>query len=356
MTRRAYGTGALRRLPSGHWQARIRRGASREAATFPTQAAAREWLRVELARPVETGSRPDVTLAAIAEEYLADMARAGRRASTRDRTAQHLARMLPRWGELRLADLDGPALEGIVEELSDAGLRPATVRNRLNTLTGAARYAMRRGYIAARALPVRRPPVVLASRPPVVPREQVAALLEEAARQEDPRYLAAVWLLVGAGLRREEAVRARRSDLEGDVLHVPVRDEEDRPKSGHARHVPLPAPAVAAVARCPARGEGRILGLADAAGLTRMLTETWYRAGLPGRPRLHRLRHTWATELVRRGARLDQLMAWGGWSSLPTVRRYLHGAEPEDRAAADRLANAWGTFPVERGTGQEKAR
>ena len=355
--RRPWGSGGLRELKSGHWQARLRRAdGTRESATFQTQAAAREWLRVEAAKGAPEGSRRDVTLAGIAEEYLADLARTGRRRSTRDRTAGHLAQMTERWGELLLADVDGPTLERIVAELLDAGLRPATVRNRVNALTGATRYAMRRGYIPARELPVRRPPVVLASRPEVVPRGQVAALLGEAAGLERPEYLAAVWLLVGAGLRREEAVRARRSDLVGDVLHVPVRDEEDRPKSGQARHVPVPTPLVAAVRRCPARGEERILGLGDAASLSRMLAEVWYRAGLPGRPRLHRLRHTWATELVRRGARLDQLMAWGGWSSLATARRYLHGVEPEDRAAADKLGTAWGTAPVERGTGQKKAR
>jgi site-specific recombinase XerD len=39
---------------------------------------------------------------------------------------------------------------------------------------------------------------------------------------------------------------------------------------------------------------------------------------------IHTTRHTCASKLASRGIPLHQLMAYGGWTSLASVQRYLH--------------------------------
>lgn len=349
-SKRPYGTGSLVELPSGSWRARIWIAGDRKQHTATSKPPAKAWLeeqigaRRQIAAGAQGATRRSATLAELAEEYVADLARAGARETTLNRYRSHLAVVLPKWGNLRLRDVNGPALERIVAEMAAIGWAPATVRNRLDRITGIVRYAQRRGYIEAVPLPVRRPKVTLASRPDACQREEVEALVETArslsSRRQDPRYLAAVLLMADAGLRRSEVLRVYRADLDARarVLEVPVRGAEDQPKTGRARRVPVTKRLVEALKACP--GEGPLVDLPSPGMLTVWLRDVWLLAGLEGGTRLHRLRHFWATEMARRGARLDQLMSWGGWSTLATVQRYLHAVEDADRAPVDALDRA----------------
>jgi len=69
-----------------------------------------------------------------------------------------------------------------------------------------------------------------------------------------------------------------------------------------------------------------------------LVSAAYQDAGIGGhRPGLHRLRKSWATGVLRKGADLGTLMRWGGWDSLKTVEQYIGSADDAARAAIDSL-------------------
>jgi integrase len=335
--RRPKGMGSLEKLPSGSWRGTITVAGERRQATFPKHHDARDWLDTQALEAAarrsgvaETkGTRGNVTLADLAEDFLADLKVVGRTEDTLRGYRGELKALVARYGTVRARDVDGPMLERMVREQAADGWRPSTVRNRVIRVTAMVRYAQRQGWIPARPLPVRLPRVTIASRPDAYAREEVDALLEAARQRPDRRYLVAVLLGADAGLRLSEAIRARvdDADLERRVLTIPVRDEQDRPKSGKERKVPLTARLAEAI-RQLSRSSGEFLigrpGWKSRRSYAEWLEELWAEAGVEGTVRFHRLRHYWATELANAGASPYELMAWAGWASLTTALRYVH--------------------------------
>lgn len=222
----------------------------------------------------------------------------------------------------------------------------STIRNRLAALSGMLKLAQRKGYIPARHIAVRRPRVTLASRPDPYTPQEVAALLGAAREFADPRYACAILLGCDAGLRRTEIVRFRSDDYHAasKTITVPVRDEDDRPKSGKARSIPITDELVKAIEACGAKPGERVVGKDvwnTGDQLPVWLEDVWVAAGVTGGVRLHRLRHYWASTLANDGKATPwELMEWGGWASLDMVRRYYHAPLRVNRGPVKALERA----------------
>lgn len=151
-------------------------------------------------------------------------------------------------------------------------------------------------------------------------------------------------LCLFAGLRRSEAtgLRWEHIDLAGGVLTVA------RGKGGKARLVPIHpqlrqqlesfAPAEE---RRPGRAvlctpEGRPLSF-QAAG---HIIERWAVKAVPGL-HLHRLRHTFATQILKAGGDIRNIQMLLGHASLETTAAYLRVDVEQQRRAVDLLPNAW---------------
>jgi integrase len=343
--RRPKGTGRIDQLPSGAWRARITIAGRIYQKTLVGHGArtrVRAWLESKIGEraAIESGTgdvrgtRQGVTVESLADEYLEDLRQIGRTPDTLRGYRRHLAVVLRHWSRVRLRELTGPRLEQIRAEMTAFKWSPSTVRNRLDRLTGMARFAMRMGYIPARVLPVRRPKVTIASRPHPYTDAEVAALVQ-AAKAAGPRELVAVLLGADAGLRRGEIMRASKADFDPHQrrLHVPMG------KTG-SRWIPVTRRLARALDRCEPFSTGKYVcrpTWTDPTPLVGWLQDVWAAAGIDGGTRLHRLRHYWATLMVRNGAKLDQLLAWGGWANLSTVRRYLHERDDLDRSPVDRI-------------------
>lgn len=344
--RRSYGSGSYWQLPSGRYQARVFVGGAKRECTLDTESQIKDWLEMQGAERVARitgtlqtrGFRPDVTLADLAEDFLADRKRAGRTAQTLRGYTSDVAVVTASWGTLRIADVDGPSLEAAREEMAKRNWAPSTVRNRLNVLCGIARFAMRRGYVPARELPIERPRVTIASRPDVYADDAIEALLKAARaldRRAGGRPLQETRVLLGldAGLRLGEIVRARHEDLDAKhlALRVPVRGPGDEPKSHQARTLPITKRLADRIRACPGEPKDRIVSeptWESTTPLFEWMMQVWAAAGVEhGAQPVHRLRHTWATRFLEAGGTVPELMAYGGWTSLAAMRRYVH--EPE---------------------------
>lgn len=180
-------------------------------------------------------------------------------------------------------------------------------------------------------------PVVRKPRSPRVEalRPEEVERLVSAAR--DPLDLLIVALLFETGLRAQEAVGLRLRDIDTRRREIRVRNA----KYGEERVVlygPLTEQALAIwLALNPGLGPDDPLLSISYSGLYKRLKTLARRAGLdPRRVRPHVLRHTFATEALRRGVPLPVVQRLLGHHDIKVTQIYLHLLDEDIRAAYQR--------------------
>jgi integrase len=170
-----------------------------------------------------------------------------------------------------------------------------------------------------------------------------AALLWKIA---SPRLRAIIALGLYAGLRRAEIVNLRWEDLDfkKSMLHV-RSDSEYTPKGKRPRSIPIHKTLVEALREIqddkPRRGwvfprtDGRA-GLLGINAPTREFSELLKAAKIKGR--LHDLRHTFGSRLVREGVPLPVVKELMGHSDISSTMIYVHLYPGQYRDAIDRLS------------------
>lgn len=191
------------------------------------------------------------------------------------------------------------------------------------------------GFPSIKAVP-RKLPVALAP-------EQVSRLL--AGPQADTviglRDRALLALLYGSGIRASECASLRSGQI--DLVQLTLRV---RGKGGHERVIPL-NPQLAEVLMAYAQARGPALPAAPffrsrfgsplSRGAVYERVRTWgqrSRVGIPLSP--HRMRHTFATHLVRAGVGLVTIRDLLGHRQITSTQIYLHVTAEDLRAAAAR--------------------
>ena len=243
---------------------------------------------------------------------------------------------------VRLSDLRRPHVERLYGSLIDRGISPKTVQHVHSILRQAAEYAT-----DLKLLPIN--PVQGASRPTVrravketLTVEQVRTLIASVKGRGDYEY--PFYLLVfTAGLRPNEALALRWSDLEGDTIRVVRTWTEDAtgrrilseaPKTDAGfRSIPLPAETVEALlawkktsAFAPSMFifsnlDGSIVHLA---AIRKRFKRALKAAGLPS-IRLYDTRHTHGTLLLEAGVNAKVVQERLGHSNVGiTLGTYAH--------------------------------
>lgn len=191
------------------------------------------------------------------------------------------------------------------------------------------------GFPSIKAVP-RKLPVSLAP-------EQVSRLLVEPKSDSliGLRDRALLALLYGTGIRASECATLRSGQIDLTRLTITVRG-----KGGHERAIPL-NPQLAEVLRTYERARGSAFpmapffrsrfGRALTRGAVYERVRTWgqrSRVGIPLSP--HRLRHTFATHLVRAGVGLVTIRDLLGHRQITSTQIYLHVTAEDLRLAAAR--------------------
>jgi len=257
-----------------------------------------------------------------------------------------------RWCEVRGLDpLDArkPDVDRWIRDQQDAGFAKRTIARRVSAV--AAWYGFLRDSTAGTALPLaaenpartrRRPKVARDDSPTLGLTKAQARLLVAAADSDGLRSAALIRLLLDNGLRVGTAVSARIEDMtEDDGHHVILL----RGKGDARRKTAIPPPAYSAIMRMlaargsPASGPlfatrtGRPVDRHYVLRLVRRLAGA---AGIPAAGRLspHSLRHSFATEALKRGVSLHQLQD-DMWHADPrTTEVYNRARNRLDKSAA----------------------
>ncbi len=228
--------------------------------------------------------------------------------------------------------------------LSLKGQAPLTVRRKLTAITSFYHYLQETGQTVAnlaRGLPL---PKVAQRLPTCLTAEQAGALLEAA---HTPWHRAMIALLLFAGLRRSEVAAITLDDLDMESAQLLVRG-----KGAKQRVVPLTPLVVEAIREylvCRPQTQSQHLFVSRVGGhplharvAGRMLQHVLQRAGL-GEEHItpHRLRHTFATHLIRNGMDVRTVQELLGHADLQTTARYLHSDTRTKQAAVGKLAAAF---------------
>lgn len=226
-------------------------------------------------------------------------------------------------GHVPLHDVDWSLLEEYVDRWRLQDLAPATINRRLAAISKALNVAARKGKIAAV------PPI------PLQPEDNKKTrwLTDE----EEVRLIARCDVLVGremrvmqnliaflvdTGARLGEALKLQPEHVQGDsVLFLDTKSKVGKVKN---RRVPLTGRAVAAGQQIT--GANRLGTMFNKSQAEKRFDRVRKAAGLAD-VTFHTLRHTCASRLIQRGAKLHEVREWLGHSSITVTERYAHLAD-----------------------------
>ncbi|ABM81367.1 tyrosine-type recombinase/integrase [Hyperthermus butylicus] len=266
----------------------------------------------------------------IVEAFLAALAAAGASPKTVKAYRAALRDFLDFIGDKHIFQIDSSDVSAwIYERLSKGVRRPRSSGN--NLLDARSRQATMhyytlflRGFLAWLGLDVKVPVVKKprGARVEALSREEVEKLLAAA---RDPLDLLIVALLFETGLRAQEAVELRLGDIDFQRREIRVRGA----KYGEERIVlygPLTEYAMQIWLQLhpDMKPDDKLLGISYS-GLYKRLKTLAKRAGLdPRKVRPHVLRHTFATEALRRGLPLPAVQRLLGHKDIKVTQVYLH--------------------------------
>ena len=262
----------------------------------------------------------------------------GYRPSTR-RVAAHLLekRLLPAFGSRPLDRIDTARIERWFHEFSRTA--PGYANHGLDLLRRIVNFAIARGHLETNpARGVRRNPRTPRTR--FLSREEIDRLfevLDRQTRRSGREQADIIRLLLFTGCRKNEIVRLRRSEVDGDRLML--ADSKTGPRT-----VPLNARARAILERQP-RGESPFVfpSPCDPSRPRGPHLGLWYRvrreAGIED-VRLHDLRHTHASHAVMNGVPVPVVSRLLGHSNTRMTLRYAHLGDRDIEEAAERVGQA----------------
>ena len=228
-------------------------------------------------------------------------------------------------GKTRLGEITKHDIEAFIEHEQDRGMMLSTVRTRLHCVNAFLGYAMDAGvvgtHVLARRIRLRKPETL----PRAMDPDDVNQLLSII---ENPRDRAMIMILLRTGMRIGELLNTKTQDLHLRDRKIDIYESE---KNRLGRVVYLSDDAMSAVKAWFSIREVHKDFLFYAQGrntmsysTARQIFENYLkRAGLTHKGHsLHALRHTFASELLNAGMRIECLQPLLGHSSLDVTRRY----------------------------------
>ena len=228
-------------------------------------------------------------------------------------------------GKTSLEEITKNDIETFIEHEQDRGLMLSTVRTRLHCVNAFLGYAIDAGIVNAAVLARR----IRLKKPETLPRamdpDDVKQLLSVI---DNPRDRAMITVLLRTGMRIGELLNTKMLDLHLKDRRIDIYEGE---KNRLGRVVYLSDDAVSALKAWLKMRDARKEFLFYAQGKTgmsystarQMFVDYLTKAGLTYKGySLHALRHTFASELLNAGMRIECLQPLMGHTSLDVTRRY----------------------------------
>ncbi|MGW9455512.1 tyrosine-type recombinase/integrase [Streptomyces globisporus] len=373
--------GAVRKLPSGRYQARYPGpdGVMRPAPdTFTTSRDADDWL-AEKRTEIRRGDWQDPDAGAVDfREYALLWVKERRLSQTTEELYHRLLRLhiLPAFEGLDLDQITAPRVRSWRSERLDTTGADTTVAKSYRLLKAILETAVEDELIRRNPCRIRGAGKETAAERPVATVDQVDALADVLG----PRWRLMVFLGAYGPLRPEEQAELRRKDVDLDDLTVRVRKAAPELTTGKRAEGPTKSEAGKRLVVLPAflqkdlrrhldwyaeKGSDGLLFVGEKGKPFRRSTfgRKWRKAratvGLPENFRFYDLRHTGHTLTTRSGATLKDTMVRAGQSTERAALIYQHSDTDRQREVAaglDQLVRARRTAAESQTSGTDMAR
>ena len=316
-------TGSVRRTPTG-WLADVSINGVRKTGLCKTksEALARKRELLELLLAKDASSVPAQSLFCLADARKLSLDVRWRDTSGERTAAIYSQAAVDHFGpHTLLSELTAGDVDLWRRKLLAAGNRPATVNKKVSALRAMFSDAYLRGHITS----VPRLPQQLRlqnTKDRVFSDQEVQLICSWFKQAGHPAAADLLVFLLETAARWGEAEALRGEDVDLAKARVTF----SKTKANKVRSVPLTKRAQQALeGHVPAVGSHRVWGYTYAQ-YRRLLQAAKEAIGLGDDQALgiHTTRHTAASKLASSGIPLHQIMAFGGWSSLASVSRYLH--------------------------------
>jgi site-specific recombinase XerD len=228
-------------------------------------------------------------------------------------------------GKTRLEEITKNDIETFIEHEQDRGMMLSTVRTKLHCVNAFLGYAIDAGVVStavlARRIRLRKPETLPRAMDPDDVKQLISVI-------DNPRDRAMIMVLLRTGMRIGELLNTRLQDLHVNDRRIDIYEGE---KNRQGRVVYLSDDAMSALKVWIAMRDVRNAFIFYAQGRNSMAYSTarlifercLTKAGLTHKGySLHALRHTFASELLNAGMRIECLQPLLGHTSLDVTRRY----------------------------------
>nr|DAT62503.1 MAG TPA: SITE SPECIFIC RECOMBINASE XERD [Caudoviricetes sp.] len=221
-----------------------------------------------------------------------------------------------------VSDLDILAIDNFIDTLSLKNYKPKTIKNKIVVIRSFIKFLYSKNLIDIRpeAIEIPRTVEVEAN---FLDEEEQCALIKSARNLRDK---ALIMTILSSGLRASEILNLKEDDLYRRSLIV------SRGKGGKPRVTFIDPLTEKSIREYHHKREvDSVFVFTSSFGkplsrqyLSRMISETALRAGIKKRVSAHTLRHSFATNMLRKGARIEDVQPLMGHSNISTTRLYMH--------------------------------
>lgn len=219
-------------------------------------------------------------------------------------------------------DLNILVIDNFIDTLSLRGYKPKTIKNKIVVIRSFIKFLYSKNLIDIRpeAIEIPRTVEVEAN---FLDEEEQFALIKSARNLRDK---ALIMTILSSGLRASEILNLKEDDLYRSSLIV------SRGKGGKPRVTFIDPLTEKSIREYHHKREvDSVFVFTNSFGkplsrqyLSRMISETALRAGIKKRVSAHTLRHSFATNMLRKGARIEDVQPLMGHSNISTTRLYMH--------------------------------
>lgn len=221
-----------------------------------------------------------------------------------------------------VSDLDILMIDNFIDTLSLKSYKPKTIKNKIVVIRSFIKFLYSKNLIDIRpeAIEIPRTVEVEAN---FLDEEEQLALIKSARNLRDK---ALIMTILSSGLRASEILNLKEDDLYRRSLIV------SRGKGGKPRVTFIDPLTEKSIKEYHHKREvDSVFVFTNSFGkplsrqyLSRMISETALRAGIKKRVSAHTLRHSFATNMLRKGARIEDVQPLMGHSNISTTRLYMH--------------------------------
>lgn len=221
-----------------------------------------------------------------------------------------------------VSDLDILMIDNFIDTLSLKNYKPKTIKNKIVVIRSFIKFLYSKNLIDIRpeAIEIPRTVEVEAN---FLDKEEQLALIKSARNLRDK---ALIMTILSSGLRASEILNLKEDDLYRRSLIV------SRGKGGKPRVTFIDPLTEKSIREYHHKREvDSVFVFTNSFGkplsrqyLSRMISETALRAGIKKRVSAHTLRHSFATNMLRKGARIEDVQPLMGHSNISTTRLYMH--------------------------------